>query len=86
MTLKEFDRLDEAEQIEAVWKSIRLADFVESPYRYVLYQMNEFLLSFDTIRKATHSQESAPLMIQQNWDLTKSSLNNSKGMVSPGAP
>lgn len=44
MTLHEFDQLDEAEQMETVWKLAPMADFIEIPYRYVLYQMNGFYI------------------------------------------
>lgn len=43
MTLYQFNMLDEAEQLEAIWdRSTKLAEREDSGYLYILYQIDNF--------------------------------------------
>jgi hypothetical protein len=43
MTIKQYARLDETEQMEAVWDhGVLLSDHYENPFRYTLYQIDSF--------------------------------------------
>lgn len=45
MTLYQFNMLDEAEQLEAVWdKSTKLAEREDAEFLYILYQIDTFYI------------------------------------------
>lgn len=51
MTLYQFNMLDEAEQLEAIWsKSTKLAEREDAGYIYIFYQIDSFYIE-EKIRK-----------------------------------
>ncbi|MBL7710698.1 MAG: hypothetical protein JNJ86_16630 [Chitinophagaceae bacterium] len=51
MTLYQFNMLDEAEQLEAIWdKSTKLDEREDSDFLYILYQIDNFYIE-EKIRK-----------------------------------
>lgn len=51
MTLYQFNLLDEAEQLEAIWdKSTKLGEREDAEYLYMLYQIDNFYIE-EKIRK-----------------------------------
>ncbi len=47
MTLRQFNKLDEIEQAEAIWeKGVFLSERTAGGYRYCLYQIDSFYVEF----------------------------------------
>lgn len=52
MTLYQFNMLDEAEQLEAIWdKSTNLAEREEAEYLYILYQIDSFYIEEKVLKE-----------------------------------
>jgi len=52
MTLYQFNMLDEAEQLEAIWdKSTKLAEREDAEFLYILYQIDNFYIEEKVLKE-----------------------------------